>query len=70
MLLKMEVIWYNPDRDEYEKGSPGDFESIASASVNQMRFSILYQFNESSKKLAQKVLDSLNLVREDSRLRM
>jgi len=62
----MEVIWYNPDLDRYEKGSPGDFEDVAGSSVNQKRFSILYQFNESSKKLAQKVLDSLNLVRAGS----
>ena len=66
MNLIMVIIWYNPDLDEYQKGSTVEYEQTSRASKNQLRFSVLYQFNENSKKLADKILHSLNLVRADS----
>ncbi len=70
MLLRMELIWYNPDLDNYQKGSMEDFSATMAQSVNQERFSILYQFTDNSRKLADKILHSLNLVREDSKSSM
>ncbi len=66
--METELIWYNPDYDIYQKGSPEDFQLKINSSRNQDRFSILYQFNRNSRKIAEKVLHSLNLVREESRL--
>ena len=66
-MTPMELIWYNPDLDLYQKGNRRDLRSIMQASINQDRFSILYQFNKNSHKLAKRILDSLNMVR-DSRM--
>ena len=60
----MEMIWYNPDLDMYQKGALEDYSALANSSENESRFLILYQFNKNSKKLAEKILSSLNLVRE------
>ena len=68
MNLIMQIIWYNPDLDEYQKGTTQEFEETSKASENRIRFSVLYQFNENSKKLADKILNSLNLVRANSQL--
>ncbi|MEM9328075.1 MAG: hypothetical protein AAGA85_20580 [Bacteroidota bacterium] len=67
MTTPMELIWYNPDLDLYQKGNKRDLRTIMHSSLNQDRFSVLYQFNNNSQKLAKKILDSLNLVR-DSRV--
>lgn len=58
------MIWYNPDLDLYQKGTRTEFNTIVENSSNANRFSILYQFNQSSVKLADKILNSLNLVRQ------
>lgn len=58
------MIWYNPDLDLYQKGTRTEFTAIVDNSINANRFSILYQFNQSSVKLADKILNSLNLVRQ------
>lgn len=58
------MIWYNPDLDLYQKGTRIDFNAIVAESANADRFSILYQFNQNSVKLADKILNSLNLVRQ------
>ncbi|MDW3191501.1 MAG: hypothetical protein R8G66_04025 [Cytophagales bacterium] len=60
----MEMIWYNPDLDLYQKGTRTEFNAIVEGSDHANRFSILYQFNHSSVKLADKILNSLNLVRQ------
>ncbi len=60
----MEMIWYNPDLDLYQKGTRTEFNAIVEKSANTNRFSILYQFNHNSVKLADKILNSLNLVRQ------
>lgn len=60
----MEMIWYNPDLDLYQKGTRAEFNEIVEESAHPNRFSILYQFNQHSVKLAEKILNSLNLVRQ------
>ena len=63
MNTKMEIIWYNPDLDLYQKGTRNEFKSIVEKSTNANRFSILYQF-KSPVKVANRILNSLNLVRQ------
>lgn len=57
------LIWYNPDTDKYEKGSENDYGVVVSASTNKDRFDILYEFTETSQKLIDKILTSLNIAR-------
>ncbi len=57
------LIWYNPDVDKYEKGSESEFDIVTSASSNKDRFDILYEFTETSQKLIDKILTSLNIAR-------
>ncbi len=65
LMNAMELIWYNPDLDLYQKGNKRDLRFIMKASINQDRFSVLYQFNNNSQKLAKRILDSLNMVRDN-----
>ena len=62
--IYMEMIWYNPDLDLYQKGTRTEFNEIVKESTFPNRFSILYQFNHNPAKLAEKILNSLNLVRQ------
>lgn len=62
----MVIIWYNPDSDIYEKGTMQDYDRLVRNSRNGDRFSILYEFNFTTIRLADKVLRSLNRVREIS----
>lgn len=59
----MKFIWYNPDLDAYQKGSIEEFNKLSGTSVNCDRFDILYEFTDSSDKLIDKILGSLNIVR-------
>lgn len=65
----MLLVWYNPDLDIYEKGSHSEFNIRSGASHNQDRFEITHQFEEAEKtnRLAQKLLQSLNLLRTQDR---
>jgi hypothetical protein len=60
------LIWFNPDRNSYEIGLSFDFRSCSSTSPNADRFEVLYEFNNETKKVAQKVLSRLNLARTNS----
>ncbi len=60
----MYLIWYNPDREIYEKGSEDDYQRIKASSFNSNGFNVLYEFNGSSKQIATKILNSLNIARE------
>ena len=64
----MQIIWYNPDLDCYEKGDKNRYEALITASVYPERFSVLYQFNRITEKLADKVLNSLNFARQADHL--
>lgn len=59
----MKFIWYNPDLDAYEKGTEQVYKDRCSNSVNADRFDVLYEFEEPSDKLIDKILKSLNMVR-------
>lgn len=60
----MLFIWYNPDLDIYQKGTMRDYDILMSLSPNSNRFDILYEFTQTSQKLVDKILNSLNTVRE------
>lgn len=60
----MKFIWYNPDLDVYQKGTMRDYDLLLSLSANSDRFDILYEFNDTTEKLMDKILNSLNAVRE------
>lgn len=59
----MKIIWFNPDSNTYEKGDIQKFKEKSSLSQNSDRFDILYEFEDPSDKLIDKILQSLNLVR-------
>lgn len=59
----MQFIWFNPDLDKYQKGSRKDFDDASSLSVNKDRYDIIYEFNDTSQRIIDKVLDSLNVAR-------
>jgi len=58
-----QIIWYNPDKDAYEKGNQQDYDNLLTSSENSDRFDILYEFSENSQKLIDKILSSLNTAR-------
>jgi hypothetical protein len=58
-----QIIWYNPDIDSYEKGSLREYDKLLLYSANKDRFDILYEFSETSQKLIDKILSSLNTAR-------
>lgn len=60
----MKFIWYNPDLDIYQKGSMREYDRLISSSANSDRYDILYEFNDTTQQLMDKVLNSLNAVRE------
>ncbi|WP_421879644.1 hypothetical protein [Marinoscillum sp.] len=60
----MQFIWYNPDLNAYQKGTMNEYDELVKSSSNGDRFDILYEFPEESDKLIDKILNSLNTVRE------
>lgn len=60
----MQIIWYNPDLDCYQKGSQLEFEVCRAQSNDPDRYDVLYEFNDTTLRLVDKILDSLNAVRE------
>ena len=60
----MQFIWYNPDLNAYQKGTMNEYDKLVASSSNGDRFDILYEFPEESDKLINKILNSLNTVRE------
>ena len=60
----MQFIWYNPDLNAYQKGTMNEYDKLIESSSNGDRFDILYEFPEESDKLINKILNSLNTVRE------
>ncbi len=59
----MKFIWYNPDLDAYQKGTMEDYSHLIGSSESGDRFDILYEFADSSDRLIDKILGSLNIVR-------
>ncbi|RED94359.1 hypothetical protein [Marinoscillum furvescens] len=60
----MQFIWYNPDIDAYQKGTMKDYDVVITTSSNVDRFDILYEFSDTPEKLINKILQSLNTVRQ------
>ncbi|SNS76556.1 hypothetical protein SAMN05421640_1149 [Ekhidna lutea] len=58
------LIWFNPDRQLYEIGPYYDFITLASSSKNEDRFEVLYEFNTETVRVADKIIRSLNKVRD------
>ncbi|MFT6865642.1 MAG: hypothetical protein ACJA08_000465 [Cyclobacteriaceae bacterium] len=57
------IIWYNPDIDSYQKGYIREYDKLLMFSPNKDRFDILYEFSETSKRIIDKILSSLNTAR-------
>ncbi len=64
----MKCIWYNPDTDVYEMGAYDTFLTKTAISENGDRYDVLYEFPENSEALMDKILNSLNLVRQQTAL--
>lgn len=62
----MKCIWYNPDADIYEKGAYDTFLDKTAISENGDRFDVLYEFPDNSDALMDKILQSLNIVRQQT----
>ncbi len=62
----MHLIWYNPDTSSYEQGPEEDYLKTKAASFNSEGFNVLYEFSKTTMHIADKIIKSLNLVRETS----
>ncbi len=62
----MHLIWYNPDTNSYEQGPSSEYQKIRAASFNSEEFNVLYEFSKTTMHIADKIIKSLNLVREQS----
>lgn len=60
----MYLIWYNPDRETYEKGDEEEYQRLKASSFNANAFNVLYEFSMSTKHIADKIMKSLNIARE------
>lgn len=60
----MYLIWYNPDKEVYEKGDEEEYQRIRASSFNANGFNVLYEFNKSTRHIAEKIMKSLNIARE------
>ncbi|MEP0984974.1 hypothetical protein [Ekhidna sp.] len=60
------LIWFNPDRQQYETGSYHHYRSIASISSNEDRFEIIAEFSSDTVCVAGKIQDELNKARTSS----
>ncbi|MCR9249499.1 MAG: hypothetical protein NXI20_03715 [bacterium] len=60
----MHLIWYNPDTSSYEQGEEEEYLKTKAASFNSEGFNVLYEFSKTTMHIAEKIIKSLNLVRE------
>jgi hypothetical protein len=60
----MEFVWYNPDTEKYEKGSMLDYDRKLLNSENRDRFNLVFEFKDTKKNMAGKMVKALNLVRK------
>ena len=63
-ITTMYLIWYNPDRETYEKGDEDEYQRLKASSFNANAFNVLYEFSMSTKHIADKIMKSLNIARE------
>ncbi len=57
------LIWYNPDIAMYCAGDPSDLEREMMVSSKRSAFSVLYELNKATARLAPKILRELNTAR-------
>lgn len=57
-------IWYNPNIDIYQKGNLKDYEMLTAEVEDRNSFMIVYELSELSSRLANKLLEELNSMRE------
>jgi len=60
----MQIIWYNPDIAMYRAGLPSEYKIEMEASANRSAFTILYELNKTSARLAPKITKELNNARK------
>lgn len=54
----MQLIWYNPELDLYQKGTKGEY-----IKVTKNGFKVIYEFTNTSDRIVDRVVDSLNILR-------
>ncbi|MFT6866271.1 MAG: hypothetical protein ACJA08_001100 [Cyclobacteriaceae bacterium] len=59
----MNLIWYNPQLKSYQVGSKVDYETTVAHSSNADNFMILYELDELTMRLANKIVMELNSAR-------
>lgn len=56
----MFIIWFNPDIEKFQSGTLNQFEVTKTKSEKKVLFEIFYEFNATSGKLINRVLERLN----------
>lgn len=61
----MSIIWYNPSSKEYQLGSQIDYEIQLASCMNPNDMMVLYELDESTERLAHKIVWELNAARTE-----
>jgi hypothetical protein len=56
----MEIIWYNPDCDQYQRGKLEDYNNLIQNHPQKDAFQLLYEFNATNQSMIEKILDLLS----------
>ena len=59
MIFEKEIIWFNGNSNEYQKGSRADFEQLSINHPSKENLKLLFEFNSTSIQMIDKVLDAL-----------
>lgn len=54
----MQLIWYNPELDLYQKGTKGEYKNVI-----KNGYKVIYEFTNTSDRIVDRVVDSLNILR-------
>lgn len=54
----MQLIWYNPELDVYQRGTEGEYNK-----VTKNGYMVIYEFTNTSDRIIDRVVDSLNILR-------
>lgn len=64
----MKYIWYNPQLSFYQLGSEVDFNVEKANSKNPGEFFVLYELDELTERLADKIVRELNTARKEYKI--
>lgn len=57
----MEIIWYNPEQKQYQRGDIEEYRRLTINHPMKEAFKLLFEFNTTSVQLIDKVMESLSL---------